>query len=116
MHSSASAAVRAGHCSTSRAIRETPGGYNPVMKAHPLDAAAVAVAQRANERALDALSLLRVPTTPDQRWQQQLRRYSIAAAIGDLCHERRTGIAAEVHEELMSRGQMPQQPNSILVP
>lgn len=86
------------------------------MKTSLLDTAALDVARRSNERALDALSLLRVPTTPDQRWQLQLRRYSIAAAIGDLCHERRTGIAAEVHAELMSRGQMPAQPNSLLVP
>lgn len=58
---------------------------------------------------------MRAESRHDIAWARQLRSYSLSSAITGLARERRSGIEAEVHQELSKR-QIPAQSNSILVP
>ena len=58
---------------------------------------------------------MRAESRHDIAWTRLLRSYSLTDAITDLARERRSGVQAEVHQEL-SKNQIPAQSNSILVP
>src|SRR5260221_8142235 len=58
---------------------------------------------------------MRADSRHDVAWSRLLRSYSVSEALAELGRERRTGVQAEVHQELSKR-QIPAQSNSILVP
>jgi HK97 family phage major capsid protein len=55
------------------------------------------------------------PLPVDPSWSKLLRSYSLTAALTGLQRERKTGVEAEIHQEL-SKHQIPAHSNSILVP
>src|ERR1700692_2723756 len=85
------------------------------METNPMISAGIRAAVASSQRSLDILNLLNAPTRIDKQEQALYRQFNFAAAVADLCVEKRSGIHKEIHDHL-SRHQHTQHSNSILVP
>jgi HK97 family phage major capsid protein len=77
--------------------------------------AAIRSAISSNERSLATLRMLGIEHRPDAKRDALFRKFNLGQALHDLRGERRTGINAEIHDELCLQ-QDRTMANSILVP